>query len=1145
MKQYDNILKKLSLFSRKYYTKMLVKGALLFFVLGLLCFFLILGLEYVLWLNSWGRFLLLATFVGIASYLLINFILKPLFYLFKIKNGISNKQASLLIGKHFPEIDDKLYNLLDLAEDDRRSELLVASIEQRSEKLAPIPFTKAIDFGESLKYARYLAIPLLIFISIWMSGNLKTFMGSYDRVVNYRMAYVAPAPFSFELLSKSLDVFDNQGYTVEMKINGKVRPKDVFLNVNGANFILQEQDGVYKYTFSPPFKSVDFYFEANGINSTKYHLNVLTTPAIQNFELVLDFPDYINRSSEVVQSTGNAIFPEGTRVTWKIEGENTRKIELATNDTVLEFSKENGGFKLSKRIFSDFLYQISTSNENVKGYEKLDYKLGVVKDAYPNIRVNQVLDSIDPNVSYYVGEVSDDYKVTSVRLICYSEKDPNNKQMINIASPSANFHQFYYTFPSGLKLAVGEAYSFYFEAIDNDAIHNGKHTKSRIFSTSLLNEDELRTRDLDFQESIIGEMDRSLIKLKEQKEALEEINTEQREKSQLNFNDQNQISDFLKKQRQQENLMKKFSKELSENLDKDLKNEEKSALLKERLERQEIEAEKNQKLLEELNKVAAKIDKEELARRLEELGKKQQNRERNLEQLLELTKRYYVTEKVSQLATDLKKLAEKEAILSELKIGKDFSDKEQEEINEKFKEIAEEMEEIAKDNTALKKPLAIEIDTDKSDSVKKDHEEALNEINKHQGNESSSNTKDKQESADKAKEKQKSAAQKMNELSDQLKQAASSGGNSEEAEDAEMLRQILDNLVIFSFKQENLFSDLDEADPDVSRFSSNIREQQELRNLFEHVDDSLFSLSLRRAELSEFVNEQITEVYYNIDKSLESNAEGQIYQAISYQKYVLNASNALADFLADILDNMQQNMQMGKGQGGGDFQLPDIIQGQGELKEKMNGMGKTGKGSQGGENGEDQKGSSGEGEKGSDGGKEGQSNSNGENGKGSQEGGKQGQGSSGKQGIGEGELSEEELKEVFEIYKTQQMLREQLEKQLQDMIEASDRNLGKKLLQQMENFENDLLQNGITQQNIAKINNIQYQLLKLENATLEQGRKPQRQSNANRDGFQNPITTKPLLLENYRNEIEILNRQALPLRQKYQNKVKEYFKSDD
>ncbi len=251
-------------------------------------------------------------------------------------------------------------------------------------------------------------------------------------------------------------------------------------------------------------------------------------------------------------------------------------------------------------------------------------------------------------------------------------------------------------------------------------------------------------------------------------------------------------------------------------------------------------------------------------------------------------------------------------------------------------------------------------------------------------------------------------------------------------------------------------------------------------------------------------------------------------------------------------------MMAGKGQGQGqDFQLPDIIKGQGELKEKMEGMGQQGQGKpqkgqgerqQGeGQKGEGQQEGEGEGESQSG---EGKKEGEGQNGQGGRNGeGKVGNGSKGENGNqggqGQGEPSEAELQEIYEIYKEQQMIRQRLEQQLQDMINAGDRKLGQKLLKQMEDFENDLLENGVTQRSISKINNIQYELLKLENAALKQGQKSERESTTNIKDFKNPILTKPPALENYRNEIEILNRQALPLRPNFQNRVKDYFKSDD
>lgn len=367
-------------------------------------------------------------------------------------------------------------------------------------------------------------------------------------------------------------------------------------------------------------------------------------------------------------------------------------------------------------------------------------------------------------------------------------------------------------------------------------------------------------------------------------------------------------------------------------------------------------------------------------------------------------------------------------------------------------------------------------------------------------------------------------------MSEQLQQSASTGGGeSGITEDAEMLRQILDNLITFSFKQERLFERMERDGAELSSFNEQVREQQELRELFGHIDDSLFALSLRRAEISELVNEQITEVYYNVDKALESISENRVYQGISHQQYVFTAANTLADFLAGVLDNMQQSLGLGSGQGnGGGFQLPDIIKAQGELKDKMGQSGRAGKEGKEGD-GEESPGQEGKG-KGQGSGEKGP----GEEGEDGNEGGR------GQPGTGEGELSD-----IYEIYKEQQMIREALEKQLTDMITEQDRQLAEKILRQMERFENELLEKGITEQTMSRINNIEHELLKMENAALKQGQRKERESKTNKVRHENPVTTRPTGLDIYKEEIDILNRQALPLRQIYQVKVRDYFREDD
>src|SRR5690606_32153010 len=191
-----------------------------------------------------------------------------------------------------------------------------------------------------------------------------------------------------------------------------------------------------------------------------------------------------------------------------------------------------------------------------------------------------------------------------------------------------------------------------------------------------------------------------------------------------------------------------------------------------------------------------------------------------------------------------------------------------------------------------------------------------------------------QESQQNAKQKQKAAAQKMKKMAQQMQMSMQMSGGEQLSEDAAMLRQILDNLLLFSFGQEDLMNQFKGIDINHHEYASKLRKQSSLREHFSHVDDSLFALSLRQPMISERVNQEVTNVFFNIDKSLDQISENMLYQGIASQQYTITAANNLADFLSNMLDNMQMQMNgMGSsggtpssnpGQGqGGDMQLPD------------------------------------------------------------------------------------------------------------------------------------------------------------------------------------------------------------------------------
>lgn len=1143
MSNFETIQEKLGQFIKRFYTNELLKGAILFFAIGLLYFLITLFIEYVLWLNTTARTVLFWVFVAVELGLFIKFIAFPLSKLFNLQKGISQVDASKIIGSHFPEVNDKLLNVLQLKDNAVQSELLLASIEQKSSELKPIPFKLAINFKDNVKYLKYAAIPVLIIGLSYLSGKIDWFSDSYERVVNYKTAYEPPAPFQFFVLNEELKAIEDKDFTLQISTVGDVIPENAQIHFNEQSYFLQQlEPGKFQFTIPQPKSDVTFSLSANNVNSKPYDLAVVKVPSLLSFDMVLDYPAYTKKKDEILKNLGSATIPEGTNVTWKVNTRSTTNVNLYTKDS-LGFERLNEEtFEASKRVFSNLDYSLTTSNTNLTDYESLSFSLHVIKDAYPELNLKMEKDSIDGRSLYFYGQVSDDYGLSKLQMVYYPEGKEDQKQLEPITINKSNFDEFVSAFPNQLNLQEGVNYEMYFQVFDNDVLHNFKSVKSSVFSYRKLTKDEEEQRKLQEQNETIEDINKTFDKLQDQDQQLEEFSKTQKEKEELNFNDKKKFEEFLKRQKEQEQLMQNFNKRLQDNLEEfQQENEEKDEFkedLQERLKENEEQLKQDEKLLEELEKIKDKISKEEFTEKLEELAKQNKNKKRSMEQLLELTKRYYVSKKAEKLMNELDKLADKQDDLSK-KEGEENTKKDQEELNNEFEKFQKELEELQKDNKELKQPLDLPQDKATEESIKQDQNKATEELEKKEEQEQKpeeeqtpQEQQQMQQQQKNAQKNQKNAAKKMKQMSQQMSQMMQAGGGQQMSEDIEMLRQILDNLILFSFDQEDLMNQFRSIDITHNQYGKKIIKQSNLREHFEHIDDSLFALSLRQPMLSESVNKQITDVYFNIDKTLNELSENRLYQGISSQQYTITATNTLASFLSDVLDNMESQMNPGMGQGGDqEMQLPDIIMSQEQLNKQMQqGMEKK-EGQQGkeGEGQEGEKPKEGEGEQ-QEG--EGQENNQGKD-------GKQQNGQEGKQ-QGQGEGSSEDLNgELYKIYQQQQQLRQAL----QDKI-GKEGNQGqiKDLIEKMEEVELDLINKGFTNQTLQKMMDLQHQLLKLENATFKQGQDNKRQSQTNRKTFDNTTPNAIPTAKQYFNTTEILNRQALPLQERYKKKVQDYFK---
>jgi len=1100
MQAFTNIQNKLSFFYKKYYTNELIKGLILFFSLGALYLFVTLFIEYFLWLKPVARTILFLVFILVEVYLLFRFILKPILKLIGLQKGISLEQSSKIIGNHFPEVQDKLLNILQLKETSNQSDLLLASIDQKAKELQPIQFAKAVNFKKNIPYLKYLLIPALIWIISLVSGTNNDLSNSFSRVVNYQAEYIPPAPFTFNLQTNSLQVIEGNSFIINVSTNGDVVPEEAKILYNNQEYFMQEKNkGVFFFTFTNVVEPIDFKFKSNKVESITHSLEVIKTPTIQNITVDLDYPNYTGKKDETIDNTGSILVPEGTNIKWLATTNQTDSVAFISNNKRDSFiKKDKNSFQYNLKAKKNIQYQISSSNKELQDFEKLSYNIKVVKDEFPSILIQSNIDSLERGDAQFAGQISDDYGISQLDVFYYNQDSPQQKKKITLEKTKEKTQTFFYQFPDQLKLQEGIDYEIYFQVSDNDAVNGRKKAISKKFRYRQKTEDELAQELLQDQKNTIQNLEKSVQNKKQQKKELDEIQKEIQNKKDINWNDKKKVDEFIKRQKQYEQMMERQTENLQETLEE--KKEENQTLQEKKQELQKRIEElkklnKQKKLLDELQKMAKKLDKEELVKKAKQLAQENKQQERSLERILELTKRFYVEEKTMQIANKLDKLSKKQDSLDNTK---DKALEKQKAINKEFDKISKELEELFKDNEKLKEPMDIP-------DLEEEEEETKEELSKSEENLS-------KQQKSQAKKNQKQASKKMKQMSQKMQQAMSDMQANSIDENIDDLRKILENLVTFSFKQEDLMKKFNEISVRHPDFGKELKKQNELKAYFEHVDDSLYVLSMRLPQLSTKIQTDLSNTHYNLDQSLENFSENRFNSGSSNQQYVMTSVNNLSDFLSDLLNNMQNSMNSsGKGKGGGKpFSLPTLIQGQKGVSEQMKKGMQKGKGKEG-----DKKG------------------------KGDKE-GKKGSGDSKGNGSGEGNRDNEKLNgELFKIYQQQSALRQQL----QDAIKEGGGGNGdaKKVLKTMEQLENDILEKGFTQGTLQRMQQLEYELLKLDKAAFEQGKDKKRKSNTNNTSYQKKKLKELQFKKQFYNQIEILNRQSLPLRENFEKKVQKYF----
>ena len=928
---YQLLIEKLDQFIRKYYVNQLIRGSLYSLALMLVLFLGLNFLEYHYYFKPGVRLGLFWSFVGVSAVALTGWVLIPLMHYFRLGQLISHEKAASIIGDHFTDVKDKLLNVLQLrsqADSALSRDLILASINQKSDEIKPIPFQSAIDLSQNRRYMRYVLPPLLLLIVLLFAAP-SLITDSTKRLVKYNSEFERPAPFSFVLENKNLEVVQYGEFPLTVKVEGDVLPNEVFINVDNIQYRLQKEDNsTFTYRFSNVAKDTDFKFFSSGIESKDYTLAVLKKPNITGFEVKLNYPDYTGRRDEAMKSIGDLVVPIGTNIDWVFNSENTDNIAIRfanASETIdaKRFSDEL--FTYKKRALKDESYRLYISNAALPNADSVTYSISVVPDLYPTIAVEEFPDSTNKKVLYFVGEASDDYGLQNLSFNYRLKKGGKEGELKSLKLPksSGKNAQFNHIWDmTEMALQPGDEVTYYFEVFDNDGVNGSKSARTNLMVFAMPTVEELEKMEEQNDQQIKDKLKESLEASKKIQEDMKKLREKVLQEKDMDWQTRKELEKLLERQKELEKQIEDAKKALQENkkneeeFNQDEEKQEKLDKMEKMME--DVMSDEMRDLMQMIEELLQEMQKDEAIEKMEEMEQQDKQMEKSLDRMLEMYKQLELEFEMEKAIEKLEELAKKQDQLAEetektdeenqQKQEENMSEQEQkeqqekqeelekkqEELNKEFEKVEEKMDDIQKKNEELEKKKEIDDMKEEREDVKEDMQDSKENLEK----------KDNK----KASRKQKSAAQKMRQMANQMQQSMQQQEMEQMEEDMEALRQLLENIVTLSFDEERLMEDFEPTEINTPRYVSLTQEQKKIQDDFKIVEDSLYALAKRVVQIESFITEKVGDINGNIRKGLDHLEERQKPQAQDQQQRAMKNLNDLALMLSEVMQQMQMQM---------------------------------------------------------------------------------------------------------------------------------------------------------------------------------------------------------------------------------------------
>jgi len=930
---YKQVLSRLRVFIRKYYLNKTLQGIILVFLIFAIVLGIFIAANQGLKPSSeWRAAGFWAGSISMAL-LAVYFIIVPLLQFLGVAGKMDYRSAERIISSHFSEIKDTLLNMLELAGEEKEGEdisLLVASIEEKAERIKWYRFEKAVPIKKLVKFITYVGAVIIAGATLYLAWPDFVKEG-YARTVNYKKEFDLPPVYNYKILNDSLAVALGRDMEIRVEPLFDTGEEQVFIRFGQNRDKMEDTgEGFLVHTIKAVNAPLSFMLQYMGQLSESHEISVIPTPELLEFNVQLFPPPYTGIEGKVLNNEGDMDVPAGTQVSWSINAvyADWLRLEFA-GDTILT-EKSDNNFRAQKRVMNTGKYKIVLGNSKTDEKPELAYNIRVRPDLYPEIDINELRDSLMESQVYFQGFIADDYGF--VRLEFNIEGVDGSeivREELLLNKNSANMRFFHAKDMAGLG-REGEQMVYYFSVWDNDEVNGAKRTDSRKMSYRNLSYAEKVEQNKERAEKIEDELSEGINMAEELKSKVDDI----KKAKLMSSKEEWEISSKLKEMEEMNMLLEEMLNNIrQENQVKGMEQQsfdpgnerllQKQEQIQELLEK--IMDDELRQLLEEFEKLLEEKNLGNQLEKLDEIESNLENLERQLDVSLELLKRYEIEKEVFRTANELEKISEQLENIGPAQDSLAFNEK-----KEELKKLEENYKEQGEKNQELKDPMDMDDFDQEWEEIGKDMEEMEN---------SDGGKREEKQKKDKAKKDIKDLGMKMRDMM---------MGNSGEQDmvDLEILRQLTRQLNDFSFKQEELIEvtgRINAANPEYGKVGIG---QRELKEKYSVVRDSLVSIGYKQPMIADLLNKEVFHVETALENLMKHYQNGSKSQVGIEQQQIMTGVNELAVRLDELVQGMEN--QAGSGGGKGNFtdskpksgkeQMGEMKEKQQSLKQQLQGM---------------------------------------------------------------------------------------------------------------------------------------------------------------------------------------------------------------